>query len=74
MQEALRTKAGIVNLQKHAIVLWKKESDRYEQLLKKEVKVNARLHLGLDNVTESLKKIQDQLKKRDKRKRIVELL
>ena len=55
--ERVKTRNGLIHLQKHAIIMWKKESDRYEQLHKAEVKTNAKLKVGLDNVEARVKKV-----------------
>ena len=36
--ERVRTRNGIIHLQKHAISMWKKESDKFQKLHKDEVK------------------------------------
>ena len=37
--------------------MWKKESDKHEFLHKEEIKVNAKLKLGLENVETRVKKV-----------------
>ena len=55
--ERVKLRNGLIHLQKHAISMWKKESDRYEQLHKTEVRTNAKLKVGLDKVEARVKKV-----------------
>ena len=53
----MRTRNGMIHLQKHAISMWKKESDKFQKLHKDETKKNANLHHGLNEVEARVKRV-----------------